>query len=79
MANNLLFRETPITTRYFPEASSINFRRSVIYGIGILVVLIKYFLHHAKFIRFRQFDAKPIQIKSIKDPLKSAPAAISND
>ena len=23
-------------TRYFPEASSINFRRSVVYGIGVL-------------------------------------------
>ncbi len=42
MANNLTFFEVPIVTRYFPEASSINFRRSVQYGFGILGVLQKY-------------------------------------
>ena len=42
MANNLTFHEVPIVTRYFPEASSINFSRSVKYGFGILGVLLKY-------------------------------------
>ncbi len=67
MANNLFFRETPIVTRYFPEASSINFRRSTVYGFGILVVLIKYFLHHSGILRFKQFEPKqsaPIAIKA---------------
>jgi len=45
MANDLFFQEVPIETRYFPEASSINFRRSVVYGFGVLCVLIKYELH----------------------------------
>lgn len=45
MANNLFFQEVPIETRYFPEASSINFWRSVIYGVGVLWVLLKYELH----------------------------------
>jgi len=45
MANNLFFQEVPIETRYFPEASSINFRRSVIYGFGVLWVLLKYNAH----------------------------------
>lgn len=45
MANNLFFQEVPIETRYFSEASSINFRRSIIYGFGVLWVLIKYELH----------------------------------
>lgn len=45
MANNLFFQEVPIETRYFPEASSINFQRSVIYGFGVLWELIKYELH----------------------------------
>jgi glycosyltransferase involved in cell wall biosynthesis len=45
MACGLRFREVPITTRYFPEASSINFRRSVVYGFGILRVLFSYQLH----------------------------------
>jgi hypothetical protein len=28
--------EISCPTRYFPEASSINFKRSVIYGLGVL-------------------------------------------
>lgn len=45
MANNLFFQEVPIETRYFPEASSINFSRSVVYGFGVLGVLLQYDLH----------------------------------
>jgi glycosyltransferase involved in cell wall biosynthesis len=55
MANNLTFQEVPIVTRYFPEASSINFGRSVIYGFGILGVLTKYWLHKTGIIKFNQF------------------------
>lgn len=55
MANKLTFREVPIVTRYFLEASSINFRRSVIYGFGILWVLLKYGLHSTGIITFKQF------------------------
>ncbi len=45
MANGLTFYEVPIETRYFPEASSINFTRSSIYGLGILAALGRYLLH----------------------------------
>ena len=55
MANNLSFQEVPIVTRYFPEASSINFGRSVIYGIGILNVLLKFWLHRTGLLKIRQF------------------------
>jgi glycosyltransferase involved in cell wall biosynthesis len=79
MANNLFFRETPITTRYFKEASSINFRRSVIYGFGILSVLIKYFLHHGKIIHIHQFDPKPTAVVSLKETLQPARAVLHND
>ena len=37
--------ELSCPTRYFPEASSINFRRSVTYGLGVLVVSLQYRLH----------------------------------
>ena len=47
MACNLFFKEAGIETRYFPEASSINFRRSMIYGFGILYVLFRFALHQA--------------------------------
>ena len=34
--------EISCPTRYFPEASSINFRRSVIYGLGVLATAVEY-------------------------------------
>ncbi len=37
--------EISCPTRYFAEASSINFRRSVIYGIGVLAVAVQLRLH----------------------------------
>jgi len=36
--------EISCPTRYFPEASSINFRRSVVYGLGILRVTFQHVL-----------------------------------
>ena len=50
MACRLDFKEVAIETRYFPEASSINFWRSLKYGIGILYVLTRYWLHVMKII-----------------------------
>jgi glycosyltransferase involved in cell wall biosynthesis len=58
MMSNLRFQEVPITTRYFPEASSINFRRSVVYGLGILVVLFQYWIHRSGWIQFKKFERK---------------------
>jgi glycosyltransferase involved in cell wall biosynthesis len=49
--------DIPIPTRYFDEASSINFRRSVKYGLENLVVMAKYLLHSAGLARFRLFRA----------------------
>ena len=34
--------EVSCPTRYFPEASSINFRRSVTYGLGVLTTALQY-------------------------------------
>lgn len=48
MACGLFFEEIPIVTRYFPEASSINLKRSIEYGFGILWTLIEFFLHVQK-------------------------------
>lgn len=52
MANGLIFYEVPIATRYFPEASSIGFGRSVTYGTGILKVLACYMLHQKGLVKF---------------------------
>ncbi len=40
--------ETPVPIRYFPEASSINFGRSTIYGLSILRDLLIYFFFGKK-------------------------------
>ncbi len=37
--------EIPIATRYFPEASQIGFGRSVLYGLAILRLMIRFVLH----------------------------------
>ncbi len=37
--------EISCPTKYFPEASSINFRRSVVYGFGVLGTALSYRLH----------------------------------
>lgn len=42
---NFRIGEIPVPVRYFKEASSINFLRSVKYGLSILVLLIRYILH----------------------------------
>jgi glycosyltransferase involved in cell wall biosynthesis len=38
--------EISCPTKYFPEASSINFRRSTVYGMGVLRTSLNYRLHH---------------------------------
>ncbi len=58
MACNLFFREVPIVTRYFPEASSISFGKSLVYGFGILWVLFRYLIHSTNFYHFQQFRPK---------------------
>jgi glycosyltransferase involved in cell wall biosynthesis len=47
--------EVTCPTRYFKEASSINFSRSVTYGLGVLRVTLIYLLHKAGIINHRLF------------------------
>ena len=44
MFKNHLIGEITCPTKYFEEASSINFQRSSIYGIGVIMTSVKYFL-----------------------------------
>lgn len=41
---NFRIGEVSCPTKYFPEASSINFRRSSKYGLGVLMVSLRHFL-----------------------------------
>lgn len=47
--------EVPVSTRYFDEASSISFGRSVVYGLSTLGVALKYLLHRLGIVRDRLF------------------------
>ncbi len=47
--------EITCPARYFPEASSINLRRSIKYGLGVLVVSLSYFIQKTGLARFRIF------------------------
>jgi glycosyltransferase involved in cell wall biosynthesis len=51
----LNIKEIPISTKYFPEASQINFKRSVEYGISILSVMAKYLLFKYGIKNYDQF------------------------
>jgi hypothetical protein len=48
--------EVSCPTKYFPEASSINFRRSVKYGLGVLATSLQFGLQKAGLGRFRVFN-----------------------
>ena len=55
VAFNFKIGETHVPARYFKEASSINFRRSVIYGISTIWTLIKFVLHRWKIKKYKIF------------------------
>jgi glycosyltransferase involved in cell wall biosynthesis len=48
--------EISCPTRYFPEASSINFRRSVVYGLGVLWTSTRFRLQKWGLAKFGIFD-----------------------
>lgn len=50
--------EVSCPTKYFDEASSINFRRSLIYGLGVLLTSLQFALQKMGVTRFRIFSKK---------------------
>ena len=50
--------EISTPTRYFAEASSINFRRSVKYGLGVLNTSLRYRGHRLGIIKSKLFSAE---------------------
>jgi len=51
----IVIGEISCPTKYFKEASSINFKRSLIYGLGCLSVSLKFFLHKNGIYKFKLF------------------------
>ena len=61
MLSQIIFAGYPIAeitcpTKYFPEASSINFKRSSVYGIGVLKTSVGHFLQRKKLARFKIYE-----------------------
>ena len=54
--NNFEIGEISCPTRYFPEASSINFIKSVKYGFGVLLTSLRFFLSQKKIMCSKIFD-----------------------
>ncbi len=50
--------DIPIPCRYFEEASSINIRRSIKYGIQTLLVMMKYIIQKSQLWKFKIFTVK---------------------
>ncbi len=50
--------EIAVPTRYFEEASSVGFRRSVVYGLSTLRVVARYLLHRTRLRRSTQLTAR---------------------
>jgi glycosyltransferase involved in cell wall biosynthesis len=50
--------EITCPTKYFDDASSINFKRSAIYGLGVLKTSLSYFLQKIGVAKFRIFELK---------------------
>lgn len=55
---NFRIGEVSCPTRYFEEASSINFRRSVRYGFGVLATSLMFRLQRMRLLRCRIFSPK---------------------
>lgn len=56
--------EVSAPSQYTKDSSSINFRRSVIYGINVLITALKYFLQKHSMAKFHIFDKGGKKISS---------------
>ena len=59
-AGGLPVGEIAVPTRYFEEASSVGFRRSVVYGLSTLRVVGRYLLHRTGLRRSAKLRARPV-------------------
>ena len=64
--------EVSCPTKYFPEASSINFRRSVKYGLGVLLTSVQFLLQRMGLLRLGRFDTQGRKL----DPGRAAPGGV---
>jgi glycosyltransferase involved in cell wall biosynthesis len=71
--------EVSCPTKYFKEASSINFSRSVKYGFGVVGTTLKCFLERVGLVHWRQFSRKSKTLTmNYYTPVSDAEAAPAN-
>jgi Glycosyltransferases involved in cell wall biogenesis len=58
VATRMRIGEIAVPTRYFKEASSVNFRRSVVYGLSTLRVIARFMLHRLRVRRSRKLAGR---------------------
>jgi glycosyltransferase involved in cell wall biosynthesis len=63
--------EIAVPVRYFPEASSASFLQSVIYGLKILLLLVRYGLHTSSIRRSRQFESLRARYNQVPRPVSA--------
>ncbi len=56
VAFEMRIAEVPVTTKYFKEASSVNFKVSSIYGLKTLFTMLRFFLHKKHILKCRLFN-----------------------
>jgi glycosyltransferase involved in cell wall biosynthesis len=71
--------DIPVPVRYFPEASSINFRRSVKYGLATVKVMGDYWLNRLGLSRNRLFVDKRIGTPAIPAVVPAVPVPTGDD
>ncbi len=67
--------EVSCPTRYFPEASSINFRRGVRYGCGVVSTSVKCALERRGLAHFRIFDSNGRRLAGATEPARHRSSA----
>jgi glycosyltransferase involved in cell wall biosynthesis len=75
MAADVRIGEISCPTKYFAEASSINFKRSCIYGLGVLRTAITYRLHRWGLVNSRLFKLTSARLPQLVEAVPSMTVA----
>ncbi len=71
--------EIAVPTRYFDEASSVGFRRSIVYGLSTLRVVARFLLHRWRVRRSPKLVARRRGRAAVVDPVPAPAASTSGD
>ena len=75
---DFVIKEVPVPTKYFPEASNASFVDSTIYGLSILLLLGRYFMHSVCHVDLRQFQSFQADTGECSEPRRTCPIPSMN-